>query len=97
MDANSSRPLHSLPSTAIGFGDTKTGAWRPFAAIYKGGNLSFNRPVQRRHKVVHRTGCFQAKYYFTSSISLSFQVLSNHGSSGPYNLKSMFQPLPGIV
>ena len=35
--------------------------------------------------------------HFTSSISLSFQVLSNHGSSGPYSRNSMFHPLPGMV
>jgi hypothetical protein len=33
VEANFGRPLQSLPSTAIGFGDNQTGAWRPRAAI----------------------------------------------------------------
>ncbi len=36
-------------------------------------------------------------HYFTSSISPGFQVLSNHGSSGPYNRRIVNQPLPGTV
>jgi hypothetical protein len=35
--------------------------------------------------------------HFTSSISPGRQVLSNHGSSGPYRRSKVFQLLPGTV
>jgi hypothetical protein len=34
---------------------------------------------------------------YIGSISPGRQVLLNHGSSGPYSRKRVFQPLPGIV
>src|SRR5271165_5418611 len=41
--------------------------------------------------------CFLPVAYFTCSISPGFQVLSNHGWSGPLRRRMVFQPLPGTV
>ncbi len=51
----------------------------------------------RRHSAVAEPVDSWQRCYFTSSISFSFQVLSNQGSSGPYSRNSIFQPLPGMV
>ena len=48
-----------------------------------------------RASILPAIGC--QRTWFTSSISLGRQVLSNHGSSGPYRRKRVFQPLPGMV
>ena len=53
------------------------------------------KPVSRRLK--SSINGSRSVAHFTNVISPGFQVLSNHGSRGPYARKSVNQPLPGLV
>jgi len=55
------------------------------------------------HLTVSIKGVFNALYtllanvYLASSASEGYHSPANHGSNGPYNLKMVFHPFPGIV